>query len=699
MRQIGRISKACAVLLLALTLSASLQAGKKPTKVALAIVIDEATYNATAASVQRYADAVRRYNQKPVEILVDQWTPQKVRDTLHTLWQTRQLEGAVLVGEIPIPMIRRAYHLCTAFKMNPSWPIKRSSVPSDRFYDDFDLQFNFLEQDGDLYYFDLSPEGAQRVRCDIFTARIKPSKTDPEHSFTELIAEFLDRAAAAKAQTEPLDKVFHFGGHGNSSESLQARIDEERAYYEQFGLQEPEGQVRFVNYSDEKFPRKRLLSALADPTVDFAHLHTHGGVKAQYISKEPYTFMAGEHLEDAKEFFRGKMRDAKDKEKTAEQLKKAYGIPDSFLEGWDDPAVTARDSVRSASVDIVLEDLDGFKPGAKVILLDACFNGAFLHDDYVAARYAFGHGSRTMAVTANSVNIIQDHWKNELAGMLAAGVCVGEWARQYQTLESHLFGDPTFQFSPTNPQGVDMTLAKDIHDGKYTSWNCLDMLQTSPSLNVRLEAFYYLIREADSAPLLAQALRTGLDDSYEMIRRMAARYASTFGDPSLLPVIARHYLDPLEGARVRYHLTAAFAQYSYSDVLKALRDNWNGIWPEPADFDNLLARLQRSAESTERELADITRPEANAKERAQTVSGQRNACLPAAIEPMVILVKDSAAPQELRLKAAEALGWYTLSFYRQQIYDRLRGYHAEDPDVADEVRRTLRRLEDNAHTK
>ena len=81
------------------------------------------------------------------------------------------------------------------------------------------------------------------------------------------------------------------------------------------------------------------------------------------------------------------------------------------------------------------------------------------------------------------------------------------------------------------------------------------------------------------------------------------------------------------------------------------------------------------------------------------MSGQRNACLPAAIEPMVILVKDSAAPQELRLKAAEALGWYTLSFYRQQIYDRLRGYHAEDPDVADEVRRTLRRLEDNAHTK
>ena len=66
---------------------------------------------------------------------------------------------------------------------------------------------------------------------------------------------------------------------------------------------------------------------------------------------------------------------------------------------------------------------------------------------------------------------------------------------------------------------------------------------------------------------------------------------------------------------------------------------------------------------------------------------------------MVKLVKDSSAPQDLRLKAAEALGWYTLSFYRQQVYDDLRGYRADDPAVADEVRRTLRRLEDNAHTK
>ena len=81
MRQIGRISIVWAVLLLALTLPASLLAGKKPSKVALAIVIDEATYNATAASVQRYADAVVRYNRKPVEILVGQWTAQKVRDT------------------------------------------------------------------------------------------------------------------------------------------------------------------------------------------------------------------------------------------------------------------------------------------------------------------------------------------------------------------------------------------------------------------------------------------------------------------------------------------------------------------------------------------------------------------------------------------------------------------------------------------
>ncbi|MBR0083768.1 MAG: hypothetical protein IJP93_06755 [Bacteroidales bacterium] len=688
-----------AALLLAFLLLSCLPSQGRSRRVA--VVIDRESYAAASGAVQAWADATTRYDGKKVSVIVVEpdCSPELIRDTLRRLWKEQRLEGAILAGEIPVPMIRRAHHLATAFKMNPSMPIKRSSIPSDRFYDDFGLRFSFLKQDGALWYYDLSPEGDQRVKCDIYTARVKPSKADPEHSFTELIAEFFTKAARTKASPEPLDEVFHFGGHGNSSESFNARIDEERAYYEQFALKEPEGRVRFLNFDEERFTRDRLLSTLARPEIDFAHIHSHGAVGAQYISKEPYTYMTGEHIENVKSALRSRMRRAKDKEKAAGEICASFDVPRSWLAGWDDASVERSDSIRAAAVDITLKDLDGYKSGAKLILLDACFNGAFLHDDYIASRYAFSHGSRTLAVTANSVNIIQDHWKNELAGMLAAGTCVGEWCLQYMTLESHLFGDPTFHFSAAKGGNPDTRRGKAIHDGAKSIEQCQKILCSDPSMNVRLEAFYYIMREAGQTSQLQDAIAAGLEDSYEMLRRMAARYAEVCGAPGLLPAIARHYLDPQETARVRYHLFNAFSQYRAADVEREMRACWDGIWPVKDDFEAAVKRICTSLDNGIKDIEALLQPDADVKDKTFTVSHQRNACIPAAIVPMLSIIADSSAPEDLRIKAAEALGWYTHSFRRDEVYRGLGAIGGVPDAVADEIRRSLRRLEDNAHTK
>ena len=78
-------------------------------------------------------------------LLIDRWgVPDSLRAALKQLYINEMLEGAVLVGDIPIPMIRDAQHLSSAFKMDQRRAWQSSSVPSDRYYDDFDLEFRFL---------------------------------------------------------------------------------------------------------------------------------------------------------------------------------------------------------------------------------------------------------------------------------------------------------------------------------------------------------------------------------------------------------------------------------------------------------------------------------------------------------------------------------------------------------------------------
>lgn len=81
----------------------------------------------------------------PTFIVYNEWNkPEDVKKVIVKLYKKDKLEGVVFVGDIPIPMLRKAQHMTSAFKMdekNNDW--RDSSVPSDRFYDDFDLQFDF----------------------------------------------------------------------------------------------------------------------------------------------------------------------------------------------------------------------------------------------------------------------------------------------------------------------------------------------------------------------------------------------------------------------------------------------------------------------------------------------------------------------------------------------------------------------------
>ncbi|NCU32882.1 MAG: hypothetical protein EOM23_08130, partial [Candidatus Moranbacteria bacterium] len=130
----------------------------------VAIVADSQVMQKNKASLEKYARSIEADGLKTF-IIEDIWgVPDSIRNVLEGLYRESNLEGAVFVGNIPVPMIRDGQHLATAFKMDQRRDWDRSSIPSDRFYDDFDLEFDFIKRDSAntlYYYYSLSPDGAE----------------------------------------------------------------------------------------------------------------------------------------------------------------------------------------------------------------------------------------------------------------------------------------------------------------------------------------------------------------------------------------------------------------------------------------------------------------------------------------------------------------------------------------------------------
>ena len=145
-----------------------------------AIVIDPSSYSSAKAEVDAYAAAIAKADGYKIEIIEDIWSvPDSIRAVLKELRFRKKdpIVGAVFIGDIPVAMVRGAQHLASAFKMDEErYPREDSSIPSDRYYDDFSLKFDYIGHDEGtpLYYYNLTADSAQSLSPDIFTGRIRP---------------------------------------------------------------------------------------------------------------------------------------------------------------------------------------------------------------------------------------------------------------------------------------------------------------------------------------------------------------------------------------------------------------------------------------------------------------------------------------------------------------------------------------------
>ncbi|MDD5346697.1 MAG: hypothetical protein PHW30_09180, partial [Proteiniphilum sp.] len=106
------------VLVLSLLAMISVHASAQKHKGSFAIVVDSAVLANCSSSIDQYRSSVEA-DGLATHLIVDKWSlPDSIRIRLQQLYLHDQLEGAVFIGDIPVPMIRDAQHLTTAFKMD-----------------------------------------------------------------------------------------------------------------------------------------------------------------------------------------------------------------------------------------------------------------------------------------------------------------------------------------------------------------------------------------------------------------------------------------------------------------------------------------------------------------------------------------------------------------------------------------------------
>ena len=698
-----------------------------------AIVIDPASLREANAEVKDYAKAIEDVNGLRVFIVEDKWgVPDSIRATLRRMHAQKDypIEGTVLVGDIPVAMLRDAQHLTSAFKMNQKADRRDSSVPSDRYYDDFGLLFTPLGRDSvkPYFYYSLRADSRQSVRPDIYSGRIRPTDAGGTSRYAKLRA-YLSKAVAEKRAPRTIRQVLYFNGHGYVSGSLMARIDEKAGLYEHFPwLLGQKNAIGYISHDQQDVTKFLLMNELQRPDLDYAILHHHGAPDTQYMDGTPRIQTAERAKQFIQEYCRGYLRHyvedrGQNKDTVMAALMKRFDIPASWLSNTFDPDVVRKDSTADANEDITIGDFReyGYKPNCRVVMIDACFTGSFHLDDCIADEYIFNPG-RTVAVIANSVNVLQDKWSDRYMGLLGLGAPVGFLPRVSGYLESQVIGDPTYTFAPAaevadvpallassdykvwgkylkNEQYPDLrsvAIERYAEAGHLTPAELLEIFRTSRSALVRVEALTAL--STTHSDEFVKAIALGTQDSYELVQRFALNYLGKSGDMRLIPALIRIAITNNTSERCNFSAKNALGMFPLDKLMSEFERQFNSdsvCYINKADVKRQIAHAIESnatkwLESVDMAVSDTVKP----KIRMREIRTTRNYCPPFLAQKLMDAVRASR-DSDVQKALIESLGWRDCSY----MAPRIAAFALEiskdasfAPEVRDEALKTYNRV-------
>lgn len=696
-------------------------------KTSFAIFVDTKTFVACKEQIMAYRNVLESEGLGTYIFSSDWKTPEAVKAEILILSKNKPaLEGMVFVGDIPIVRVRKAQHMTTAFKMSETaFPMVESSVTSDRFYDDLHLQFDFICKDSlspNQFYYNLSEKGSQQITPDFYSARIVvPEKLGDKY---EWMRKFFIKAVAAHKEKNPFDKFTYFSGNGYNSDCMTAWRNQTAVFKEYFpdAYKYASGN-KFLNFRQDPVMKYTLFSEMQRPDLDAFIFYEHGAYNIQYINGEFPAQTLTDNLTSLKHSLRTYYRRLKGEKATqfAKDAVANYGVGIEMFSPENLKATRAEDSTASVDINISLSDLAKLKTGARFTMLNACYNGSFHQKDYVAGYHIFNDG-RTVVAQGNTVNVLQDKWAEELIGYLSLGIRIGFWQKEVETLESHLLGDPTYRFTPNEPNSFNVDLVWSLNDNVY--WHALlkdkqaivramaikqlsqikapglsdeiyQVYCNDRSMIVRLQALKALSSFSDAN--FTKAVAKGLTDPYEMLRRLSAQFAGDIGSPELIAPLVEVSLFGNDAQRVSYGSQSSLQLFDQDAVLAEYKKQLKAS--SLIEQEQTSSMIERDLASRKKGLKDkmknIISKDAPFADRERAIRSLRNYPQHTCIDTLLQVLNDPSQQTEIRVLLCEALGWFTQSYTREKIINacqQITSLKECNKEVRSEALRTFKRL-------
>lgn len=695
---------------------------------AFIIFTDSKTFENCGKEILDYKNVLETENLATY-VVYDNWdNPEPVKAQIERIAAKSKVpvEGMVFVGNIPIVRVRGGQHMTTAFKMDEvAYPMNESSVTSDRFYDTPTLKFRFITRDStesNHFYYWLTDEGAQRIAPAYYSARILVPKQlvkDTGKDEYTLMRSYLTKVVNAHKEQNVLDKYTYFAGNGYNSDCLTQWRQQQLVFSSYF----ENANGTFLNFRMNPIMKKRLFTYMQDPSTDVFLFYEHGSPDKQHINENATAEGLEESLVCLLRASRSYLRYFKGEEQNEvrKDICKHFNLDESVLSPEVLEQTKAEDREFGKNKDMLLSDLVKLKTGSRVTIFNACYNGSFHREGYVAGYHIFNDG-KTIVTQGNTVNVLQDKWGEQLIGMLTLGARVGFWQKEVATLESHLCGDPTFAFTPAGKDRdvlsgsrLNSALAKDkgvefwtnelssnnpnirtlaikrltnTALAGYTAEQKLelaksfyDIYNNDANMTVRTQALYDL--SYMDSPLFREALKRSLYDYSELISRFSAHWAGKTGDTTLVPALLDLNMNAPQLQRVNYATDGALRSFAV-DVA------------EDAPLVKVKTYMGEASVPQYTYKTEKQRIAKDDKRIVMKLRALRNQQGYPYWKELSEYVKDPNLPDKIKLIICEVFGWMNYQIEKPEIIENLKQLKETaglSSAVVEEIGKSIKRLE------